>query len=118
MNKMSAEEIGTFVLDFIPYALDDVIDFIASLLGVPPGKPEEKLKDKETNAGTIRDPGVFPAPAIVDVIGALIEHEDVVSFFASVRKVASSQALKNLTARLSERSMQSKRVTAGQTSKS
>lgn len=118
MNRMSAEEIGTFVLDFIPHALDEVIEFVASLIGLNPGKPEEKLKDGETNEGTIRDPNVFPASGMVDVIGALIEHEDVVSFFDSVKRVSKSPALKNLTARLSERSTRSKPATDGRTPKS
>jgi hypothetical protein len=115
MNQMSVEEIGTFVLDFIPYALDEVIEFVASLVGLKPGKSEEKLKADETNEGTIRDPNVFPISGMVDVIGALIEHEDVVAFFESVKRVAKSPALKNLTARLSERSMRSKAGTGGKT---
>jgi hypothetical protein len=118
LNKMTAEEIGTFVLDFIPYALDEVIDLAASLLGIPAGKPVDKLKEGETNAGTIRDPEVFPASGLVDVIGALIEHEDVVAFFESVKRVAKSPALKNLTSRLSARSTPSKAATGGQMRKS
>jgi hypothetical protein len=118
VGNMSAEEVGTFVLDFVPYAMDEVIDFVASLLCIHPGKPEEKLKEGETNVGTIRDPEVFPIDGLPAVIGALIEHEDVVAFFESARRVAKSPALKNLTGRLKGQSTASRAVTDGRTEKS
>jgi hypothetical protein len=137
VGRMSVEERGTFILDFIPYAFDEVIDFFASLLGLAPGvhsgalekrrelhdaanaKRAKEGKDliewRDPNEGTIRDADVFPIHAIADVVGALIEHEDVVAFFDSVKKLMASKALKTLTARLSGPSTPSSPVTVGTT---
>jgi len=117
-RNLTPEEVGTFILDFVPYAMDEVIDIVASLLSIKPGKAEDKLAEGETNEGTIRDPNVFPVSGLVDVISALIEHEDVVAFFESARRVAKSPALKNLTGRLKGQSTASRAVTDGRTEKS
>ena len=117
MNTMAPEEVGTFILDFLPYAFDQVIDLLADLIGLAPGKTPEKLKGDETNDGTIRDPNVFPLGAEVQVIESLIEHEDVMAFFDRVKGMAKSPALKNLTQRLKGPSTESKAATGGKTKK-
>ena len=118
MNTMAPEEVGTFILDFLPYAFDQVIDLFADLIGLAPGKSPEKLKGDEDNDGTIRDPNIFPLGAEVQVVEALIEHEDVMAFFDRVKAIAKSPALKKLTERLKGPSTASKPATAGKTKKS
>jgi len=118
MNTMAPEEVGTFILDFLPYAFDQVIELFADLISLAPGKPVDKLKIDETNEGTIRDPNVFPLGSEIQVIEALIAHEDVVAFFDRVKAIAKSPALKKLTKRLSGPSTESKTATDGPTKKS
>jgi len=118
MNTMGPEEVGTFIIDFLPYAFDQVIDFLASVIGIHPGYIEDKLKDGQTNEGTIRDPNVFPLGSEVQVAQALIEHEDVLAFFDRVKALTQTPGLKKLTQRLKGQSTGSKPATAGKTKKS
>ena len=118
MNTMAPEEVGTFILDFLPYAFDQVIELLADVIGMASGKTPDKLREGEDNEGTIRDPNVFPLGSEVQVIEALIAHEDVVAFFDRVKAMAKSPALKNLTKRLSGQSTASKKDTDGATKKS
>jgi len=111
INTLSPEAIGTFMIDALAHAFDEVIDFMASVIGLAPGK-EDDWK------GTIRDPNVFPLGSEIKVIEVLIEHEDVLSFFDSVKRMASNPALKKLTGRLSKPSTASKKGTGGRTKKS
>ena len=111
INTLSPEAVGTFMIDALAHAFDEVIDFLASVIELAPGT-EKDYK------GTIRDPDVFPLGSELKVIEALIQHEDVVSFFDSVRAMAQSPALKKLTGRLSGQSTGSKKGTGGQTKKS
>ena len=58
--------LGTFLVDWLPHAFDEIVAFLASVIGLDPGKPDPKpRKDgSDPNAGTIRDPEVFPVSAL------------------------------------------------------
>jgi len=86
VGNMSPEEIGTFALDVIPFAFDEVIDWIAGFLEIPAGKSEPG--EGESNEGTIRDPNVFPLGSELKVVDALLDHADVDAFFGMVRRVS------------------------------
>ena len=116
VGKLSTEEIGTFIVDLIPDALDDVLDFMADLLGFERGVAAEKVIKE--NEGTIRDPNIFPLGSEVKVVEAIAAHQDVVAFFDSVKAMSKNPALKKLTARLSAPSTPSKKDTGGRTKKS
>lgn len=115
IDKMTPEMIGTFIIDAMAHAFDEIIDFLASVIGIAPGKSNGS---PEENRGTIRDPNVFPLGSEVKVIEALIAHEDVVTFFERAKALASSPALKKLMKRSSEPSTESKKGTGGRTKKS
>lgn len=70
---------GMMVIASIPYAEDEVIALCASLLGV----------EAEEFAG-------FPAEAVLDVIEALIQTEDMRSFLSACKRLASSPAMAQL----------------------
>ncbi len=140
-DKMTREELGTFILDFLPHAMDETIDFMASLIGLPAGIPLAKVEERlatheaqntkrtekgkkgnaeplpwvDPNVGTIRDPSVFPLGSEVRVIQALVEHEDLSAFFVSVKKLTGTEVLKSLVARLSKPSTASRPGTDGPT---
>ena len=120
VGNMSPEEIGTFALDVIPFAFDEVIDWIAQFLGIPAGKSEPG--EGESNEGTIRDPNVFPLGSELKVIDALLDHADVDAFFGMVSRVAEKfkarMPKKATKKRSSAGSTKSKPATDGQTKKS
>jgi len=111
VGTMSPEEIGTFALDVIPFAFDEVIDWIAEFLGIPAGVSRERMDalfmehrranevraekgeaplpwNPPSNEGTIRDPNVFPLGSELKVVDALLDHADVDAFFGMVRRVS------------------------------
>jgi len=133
--------LGTFLLDACAIAFDEVVELLASVIGIDAGisdKRMAKLREEHdrrnaqrlengqeevawvapSNGGTIRDPETFPLDALVDVIEAVIAHDDVVSFFDKFRRMLKGPALKNLTKRLSAESIASKKGTGGRTKKS
>ena len=132
---------GTFLVDACAVAYDEVVGLLASVIGLDPGISDqrmEKLREEHdrrnsqrveagkdeiqwnppSNAGTIRDPETFPLDALIDVIEAVIEHDDVIAFFDKFGRMLRGPALKNLTKHLNERSTESKKGTGGQTKKS
>lgn len=60
----------------IPYAEDEIMDLMASLIGV---KSEE-----------IRDPDLFPLGSEVTIIEALTKHQDLKAFFTQLQRLAES----------------------------
>ena len=111
INSLSPEALGTFLIDALAHALDEVIDFLASVIGLAPGT-EKDYK------GTIRDPEIFPLGSELKVIQALVEHEDVLAFFDGVKAMANNPSLKKLMKRLNAQSTESKKGTGGRTKKS
>jgi len=129
-KNMGTATIAAFILEFLPSAFDEITDWMASLIGIAPGVHADKTELAtrvidaggkplgvmfDPNAGTIRDPNVFPLGSEVMVVEELTEHEDLVAFFARVRKVAQHPALKKLVERSSGPSTESKPATDGQT---
>ena len=136
----SPELLGTFIIDALANAFDEVVELLASVIGIDPGIPEsriQKLKEEHdrrnaqrlehgkdelpwvapSNEGTIRDPNVFPLGSELEVVEAIVEHQDIDAFFARLRSLMGSKALKSLGQRLNKRSTASKRDTGGQTKK-
>ena len=115
-----------FLIDFMPYAFDEVIEFLAGVIGLKSGYPardaERKRKksktDKDPNEGTIRDPNVFPLGAELKLINALSEHQDVLNFFAEGKKFKENKLVKKLRKTLSEPSTESSTDTDGATNTS
>jgi len=111
-----------FLSEFLPVAFDEVVAFLASIIGLDPGVPfevaEKKAKSGKTdpNEGTIRDPNVFPASALPLAIEKLAEHPQVVDFFAGSKSLGAK--LKTLIGPLSAPSTESKPDTDGQTNTS
>jgi len=120
MGNVSTMEVGTYILDLLPLAMDEVIDWMADYLGIARGIVFDKIDEATDNTGTIRDPDVFPLGSEIKVIEALLEHEDVQAFFGSVKRMMKHPALQSLTARKVSRgpSTASKRGIAGPTKKS
>ena len=133
--------LGTFLVDACAVAYDEVVGLLASVIGLDPGisdKRMAKLREEHdrrnaqraeegkdqvawnppSNAGTIRDPETFPLDALVDLIEAVIEHDDVIAFFDKFLRMLKGPALKNLMSHLSKPSTKSKKDTVGQTKKS
>jgi len=133
--------LGTFLVDACAVAYDEVVGLLASVIGLDTGisdKRMEKLREEHdrrnaqraekgddqvawnppSNAGTIRDPETFPLDALVDVIEAVIEHDDVIAFFDKFVRMMKGPALKKLVKHLNVPSTASKKDTAGRTNKS
>lgn len=115
--------LGTFLIDACAIAFDEVVALLASVIGMDPGVSDKrmaKLREEHdrrnaqrlergeeewpwkppSNEGTIRDPNTFPLDATVDLIEAVITHDDVVAFFAKFKKMVKGPALKNMIAGL------------------
>ena len=113
-----------FLIDFIPHAMDDMVRFMASMIGLKPGKPFDDETDKkkkpsaDPNVGTIRDPSIFPLGSEVRLLGLLAEHEDVLSFFAASKDLASNALVTKLKDRWAGLSTESNTDTDGPTSTS
>ena len=60
---------GLLIVSF-PYAEDQCIEFIASIIDV-------KIED-------LKDPELFPVDSILDILKVLAEHEDVKAFFTKL----------------------------------
>jgi len=133
--------LGTFLIDACAVAFDEVVELLASVIGMDPGVSEKrmaKLREEHdrrnaqrvergedafpwvplSNEGTIRDPNTFPLDAIVDLIEAVITHDDVIAFFDKFKRMAKGPALEKLIQGLKGRSTGSKKGTGGRTKKS
>lgn len=122
VDTFTPQMAGSFLIDYLPHAFDDIVAFLATVIGLEPGYPEEAAAKKrksgkpDPNEGTIRDPNVFPLGSELRLIRALSEHQDVVAFFAESKGLASM--LTKLLGKSSEPSTESSDDTDGQTSTS
>ena len=130
--------LGTFLIDACAIAFDEVIQLLASVIGMDTGvsdKRQAKLREEHdrrnaqrleqkkeelpwtplSNKGTIRDPDVFPLPALVDLVEAVIVHDDVVAFFGKCKKMAQGPLLKKLIGDLKGQLTESKEDMDGPT---
>lgn len=112
--------LGTFLIDAIAIAFDEVVGLLASIIGLDPGVSDKRMamlreehdrrnaqriereedpfpwKPLASNEGTIRDANTFPLDALVDLIEAVVTHDDVVNFFGKFKKMVKGPALKKL----------------------
>lgn len=132
--------LGSFLLDACAIAFDEVVELLASVIGIDPGisdKRMAKLREEHdrrnaqrlereeselpwiplNNDGTIRDPNTFPLDALVDLIEVVVTHDDVISFFDKFKRMLNSGILKKVTKTLKGRSTGSKKGTGGRTKK-
>ena len=130
--------LGSFLVDACAVAFDEVVGLLASVIGMDQGisdKRIEKLREEHdrrnaqrlesgkgelswippSNEGTIRDPNTFPLGSLADVIEAVIEHDDVITFFDKLARMLKGGAIQNLTNHLKEPSTKSKKGTDGKT---
>lgn len=117
-----------FLIDFMPYAMDEMVRFMAGVIGLKPGIPFEDAEakmakskanpPKDPNEGTIRDPDVFPLGSEVRFLNLLTEHPDVQNFFSGSTILGKSEVVKKLKELWAEPSTESNTDTDGQTSTS
>jgi len=115
-----------FISDFLPQCFDEVVAFLASIIGLGPGVSEDVVEQKrkkskakefhDPNEGTIRDPEIFPLDALPALIAKLTEHRNVVDFFA--KRGAMVAGLKKLFGASNKPSTESSKPTDGPTSTS
>jgi hypothetical protein len=133
--------LGSFLLDACAIAFDEVVELLASIIGLDPGISDKRMAklreehdrrnaqrlekgDEElpwlppSNEGTIRDPNTFPLDALVDLIEVVITHDDVITFFDKFKRMLASGILKKLTKAMKKQLTGSKKGTAGRTKKS
>lgn len=70
MGKLDLMDPGVFaalLLISFPYAEDECMEFIANVIGV--------------NVQDLKNPILFPIDSILDIMKALLEHEDIKAFF-------------------------------------
>ena len=122
--KLTASQVGSFVIEYLPKAFDEIVEFLATVIGLDPGIPlsgieKKRKKAKEftdPNVGTIRDPNVFPLGSEVQLITLLAtEHQDVLNFFDRCTALMGNSIVKKLTESLSEPSTESNQDTDGPT---
>ena len=124
LDKLSAQQIGSFVIEYLPNAFDEIVEFLATVIGLESGFSREviakkKAKNKpDPNEGTIRDPNVFPLGSEVKLITLLTEHQDVLNFFDNFTALMKSGIVKRLTGPSSEPSTDSSPDTDGPTNTS
>ena len=132
------EILGSFLIDACAIAFDEVVELLASVIGMDPGvsdKRMSKLREEHdrrnaqhaereedavpwnppSNKGTIRDPDTFPLDAIVDLIEVVVAHNDVIAFFGKFKRMMKGQPLKKLIGGLKGQSTVSKKGTGGAT---
>jgi len=96
--ELSAEVVGALLLVGFPYADREIIELLASIIGV-------KYED-------MKDPKKFPMGSEIEIITALMDHVDVKSFFGKVTGLLKTPALKGF---LKSISTSSKKDMGGQT---
>lgn len=118
MDKLTPQQIGSFVIEYLPSAFDEIVAFLAAVIGLDPGYSRDvaaKKKSKENpNEGTIRDPNVFPLGSEVRLITLLTEHQDVLNFFDNCTALMKNGIVKKLISPSSEPSTESKTGMDGQ----
>ena len=124
MENLTPQQIGSFVIEYLPNAFDEIVEFLATVISLDPGVSREvmarkKAKGKDDpNVGTIRDPNVFPLGSEVQLITLLSEHQDVLNFFDNCTALMKNGIVKKLIKPSSEPSTESKTDTDGPTSTS
>ena len=128
IESFTEAQAGSFLLEYLPNAFDEILAFLGTVIGLDPGVPEDVVAQKrkkskaaefkDPNLGTMRDPDVFPLGALPALIGKLTEHQDVVDFFSESRALLSLPILTKLRDGLKERSTKSSTATDGATSTS
>lgn len=106
MDKLTAQQVGSFVIEYLPSAFDEIVEFLATMIGLNAGYSREVIEKKrnkakgvftDPNLGTIRDPDIFPLGSEVRLITLLTEHQDVLSFFDNFTALMKSGIVKKLT---------------------
>jgi len=93
------------IITSLPEVAEEFVGFLASTL--------------KGWAGDIKDGDQFPLGTELEIVEKLLEHEDVVAFFARAQSLAKSQSVKKIGAMFSGgKSTSSKKPTGGQTKKS
>lgn len=100
--EMTPENIGMLLIAGVPFAEKQAIEVLSSVIGVT---PEE-----------FSDPARFPMGSELEVIGGLIEHQDLKAFFRTFGRLI--ERAPGLASRSPTSSTASQDVTAGPTSKS
>ena len=72
--RMDMETMGLAMFAALPFADKEILDLLASIIGVTP---------KE-----IRDPDLFPMGSEIDIITALMNHQDLKAFFTRLQGLA------------------------------
>ena len=70
LSRLNADMAGMAVIAAIPYAEDEILDLLASLVGV--GEED------------IRDPNLFPLGSELKIIDAIAKHQDLQAFFTQL----------------------------------
>jgi len=104
LSNLSPEAIGSLILGYIPTAFDSIADWMAGLIGM--------------SREDIRDPNLFPLGSEIQVIEAVVSHEDVAAFFDRAMGLAKHPGLKSMMKRLPKPSTASKPATDGKTATS
>jgi len=104
LSSLSPEAIGSLILGYIPTAFDSIADWMAGLIGM--------------SKADIRDPNVFPLGSEIQVIEAVVSHEDVAAFFDRALGLAKHPGLLSMMKRLQKPSTASKPATDGKTATS
>ena len=104
VQGMTAEQAGMLLMAMLPYEGEAIIEFLADAIGV---KAEE-----------LSDPDVFPLGSELQIIQALVEHEDVRAFFGRFRALMADGGIRGIAGRSADKSTGSKGKQAGGTKKS
>ncbi|HHV27954.1 MAG TPA: hypothetical protein GXX63_12275 [Tissierellia bacterium] len=75
-GQMDAQAMTMAMVAAIPYAEEEIIDLLASLIGV--------------SGEEIRDPNLFPLGSEIAIIEALTKHQDLRAFFTQLQRLAES----------------------------
>lgn len=125
MKQLTPQAMVGFLIDFMPNAMDEVVRFMAGIIGLKPGLPFEdaekkmaKANSKDPNEGTIRDPDVFPLGSEIRLLGLIGEHPDVLSFFSASKILKEHSLVKKLKDQWAGLSTESKPDTDGPTNTS
>lgn len=82
LNEMTTDKMAYILLSAAPFAEKQTMEVLASVVGVT---PEE-----------LDDPELFPMGSEIDILTALVQHEDMQAFFGRLRSVMKSGVLKKI----------------------
>jgi hypothetical protein len=101
LDTLDPQVLGMLILAGAPFAERQVLEFLGSVIGVEP-------KD-------MADPNKFPMGSEVQIVEALVTHEDVRAFFDRLQAAMRAPGMRSL---FQSKSTSSKADTAGQTERS